>query len=107
MEKTIIIKEDLRETLKKEFENARNFEWSGWRIPIYLNSDGTTSSGSWLSRNSWQPDAHEIPVRVEAWTLDDIEDGMESTEENIEHAIEQLVDLEIEQLSENDNYILI
>jgi len=62
----------LVDCLIKAIVQAHDFCWTGWRIPIYLDEEtGLVSSGSWLSNNSWQPDAHELPVKVETWSMAD------------------------------------
>lgn len=73
----------LRSILERELANACGFDWTGWRIPIYVEFDeenkGTFSSGSWLSNNSWQPNSIEV-YKIEKWDL--IEEGnVEYTEE--------------------------
>lgn len=74
--KTITInKENLRNLLIEQIKRAEGFDWSGWRIPIYVTEEGELSNGNWLSNNSWQPDSIEIPVRVEGWHLSDLEES--------------------------------
>ena len=89
---------ELREILEKELSNACGFDWTGWRIPIYVDFDeenkGTFSSGGWLSNNSWQPDALEV-YKIEKWDLD--EEGVEydenwSKQEEIENQIYYILD---------------
>lgn len=107
--KTIKINEDqLREVLTNEERNAHRFDWTGWRIPIFVEDDGSVSSGSWLSYNSWQPDVIELPVKVETWSMTDIhndyrdEDGNDMFDEyDLEAEIEQRVDWKIKQLKED------
>ena len=73
----------LRSLVLEQMILAESFEWTGWRIPIYLDDISkddvgeksyTFSAGSWLSNNSWQPDELEI-YKVERWEID--EDGLE------------------------------
>lgn len=96
--KITLSQNELRTLLEKELSNACGFDWTGWRIPIYVNLDeenkGTFSSGGWLSNNSWQPDALEV-YKIEKWDLD--EDGVEYTEdwtkvEEIENQIYYMLD---------------
>jgi hypothetical protein len=81
----------LRSILERELTNACGFEWTGWRIPIYVtfdeNNKATFSNGGWLSNNSWQPDALEV-YKIEKWNL--IE------EENVEYDEEWTKNDEIE-----------
>ena len=95
--KIILSSSQLRELLEKELSNACGFDWTGWRIPIYLDLEenkGTFLSGGWLSNNSWQPDALEV-YKIEKWDLD--EDGVEYDEnwtkvEEIENQIYYMLD---------------
>jgi hypothetical protein len=91
----------LRKLTLKKMILAESFEWTGWRIPIYLDSiekddvgehNYTFSAGSWLSNNSWQPDALEI-YKVERWTFD--EDGLEEgfdKDEEVDYQADYLLD---------------
>jgi hypothetical protein len=80
--KIILDSFQLKSILKREIKNACGFEWSGWRIPIYVKFDeenkGTFSSGGWLSKYSWQPNSIEV-YKIEKWDL--IEENVEYTEE--------------------------
>ena len=69
----------LRKLILKKMILTESFEWTGWRIPIYLDDiekddvgvhNYTFSAGSWLSNNSWQPDALEV-YKVECWIIDE------------------------------------
>ena len=98
MKTYILSQNQLRELLEKELSNACGFDWTGWRIPIYVNFDeenkGTFSSGGWLSNNSWQPDALEV-YKIEKWDLD--ENGVEfsinwTKDDEIENQIDYMLD---------------
>lgn len=94
----IKIKEtQLREILNEAFKEAFQFDWTGWRIPIFVENNGEVSKGSWMSQNSYQPDAIELPVRIEAWDLD----FENPTEEDIDYEIEERVDFVLRQLNES------
>lgn len=93
MEKLTIKLSDtsLRELVLEQMILAESFEWTGWRIPIYLDNISkddigeqkyTFSAGSWLSNNSWQPDVLEV-YKIEHWTLDEegLEKGFDKDEE--------------------------
>ena len=92
---TITLSEkELKGILETELTNACGFDWSGWRIPIYVEFDeenkGIFSSGGWLSNNSWQPDALEV-YKIEKWDLIE-EDGDVYTEEwSKNHEIENQI----------------
>lgn len=95
-----IKEEDLRDILKKELENARNFSWIGWRIPIYTENNGELSSGSWLSQGSWQPDAIEVHS-LHSWNMGDLghldENGEEDyDEDDLEEEIENSIDFVVD-----------
>jgi hypothetical protein len=104
-EKKIIVREEsLREVLRVELETARDFEWSGWRIPVYVSEDGICSAGGWLSNNSWQPGIEELPKVVEPWTMADRE-YEEFTADDVECEIEDIIDRYIDQvLTEDEKY---
>lgn len=95
--KIILPSIELREILKKSLYSACGFDWTGWRIPIYVDIEdgkGVFSNGGWLSNNSWQPDALEV-YEIEKWDLD--EDGVEYDEnwtkiEEIENQIYYMLD---------------
>lgn len=99
---TIILnRSDVRTLLKNELKIAYKFDWTGWRIPIYLDGaddidDGNTiecdlSSGGWLSNNSWQPDAIEV-FKIETWELNyDLSEDADEDEE-IYYSIEDMLD---------------
>lgn len=94
----IEIKEtQLREILNEAFKEAFQFGWTGWRIPIFVENNGEVLKGSWMSQNSYQPDALELPVRIEAWDLD----FENPTEEDIDYEIEERVDFVLRQLNES------
>ena len=99
------IKEDeLRAVLKKELRNAYDFEWTGWRIPIYYNEEtGRVSSGSWLSNNSHQPDILEL-TSIESWSIDDVDNP---NNEDIECFIDGVIDelIENEHINHNCDYL--
>jgi hypothetical protein len=81
--KITLSEKELKGILERELTNACGFEWTGWRIPIYVtfdeNNKGTFSSGGWLSNNSWQPDVLEV-YKIEKWDLIE-EDNVEYDEE--------------------------
>jgi hypothetical protein len=81
--KITLSEKQLESVLERELTNACGFEWTGWRIPIYVtfdeNNKGTFSSGGWLSNNSWQPDVLEV-YKIEKWDLIE-EENVEYTEE--------------------------
>jgi len=104
--KITLSQNQLRELLEKELSNACGFDWTGWRIPIYVKFDeenkGIFLSGGWLSNNSWQPDALEV-YKIEKWDLD--EDGVEYSEdwqksEEIENQIYYMLDDSIDEIWE-------
>ena len=85
-----IDEESLRETLRDALKESLDFEWSGWRIPLYVDGEtGEVTSGSWLSNNSWQPDTIELPRIAERWTLEEGQDFDYIVEEIIDHYIEK------------------
>lgn len=103
-----IKRESLVNILKDSFKKniSDNFNWTGWRIPIYLNEEEKTiSSGNFLSNTSWVPDLHELPIKVETWNMGDL--GYEEyDEEDISYEIDNKIDFYIKQLEEYyDEYI--
>lgn len=100
--KKIIVKEaNLRKALEEAFHDTKDFEWSGWRLPVFLSEDGI-SVGDWLSNNSYQPGAIEI-ASVERWSLSEHwsdYEGNNDDEDSIAVAIDELVEKKIEQLQE-------
>lgn len=90
----------LREVLKKSLNEALDFDWTGWRIPIYVDSEGNCSSGTWLSQGSWQPDEVELPVRVESWRMPD-EYGESPDEADVEYEIEERIEFIINKLQDD------
>jgi len=73
--------------LQKEIENARDFGWTGWRIPIYVDEKGHVYAGDWLSRGSYQPGTIEI-YSIKRWlTSDWVEDEDINNEECIDSAV--------------------
>ncbi len=107
LEKIQIDTESLRELLKKELYNALDFSWTGWRIPIYVEEDGTLGSGGWLSQGSWQPDALEV-YSLETWNMGDRGYLGEYTEkENLEEGEEGYNDADIEyEIEESLDWIM-
>lgn len=99
---TIILnRSNVRTLLENELKIAYKFDWTGWRIPIYLDGvddidDGNRiecdlSSGGWLSNNSWQPDAIEV-CKIETWELNyDLSEDADEDEE-IYYSIEDMLD---------------
>lgn len=118
MEKKIYIH---TEGLQDEIKIAKNFSWSGWRIPIYAREfnnikeleqalkekdeiDISLSFGEWISNNSWQPDALELDG-IETWSTEEdegddewmIDEIAESIYERIEgFLLDKLQDIKIE-----------
>jgi hypothetical protein len=104
-------RDELRKVLREEIENAKDFEWSGWRIPIYVLEDGTVTSGSWLSQGSSSPSTHEL-YGIKTWSMDEVtdkagnkvEDETELTEEeyqdNLESYLDYLVDFHEDRIYE-------
>lgn len=92
--KTFNIKEEsLREALKDALEQMHQYEWTGWRIPIYLDEEtGAVSTGSILSNSSYQPDEHELPFHIETWSMDDIINDGDWDEIDMEHEINERID---------------
>jgi hypothetical protein len=94
------INEDtLRETIRKELRNALDFDWSGWRIPIYIDiPSGEITTGGWLSQGSYDPVAYEF-YSISPWSIDFEEycdEGMtpdDMTEEEKEDTIRHEIDL--------------
>jgi hypothetical protein len=84
----------LRSILERELANACGFDWTGWRIPIYVVFDeenkGTFSSGSWLSNNSWQPNSIEV-YKIEKWDLIEEENVVYTEEWTRSHEIEEQI----------------
>lgn len=72
--KTIKInRQSLESKLKEAYLKALDFDWTGWRIPIYIDEQtGQCSLGNWLSQSSWQPDMEELPITVETWNMYDL-----------------------------------
>jgi hypothetical protein len=117
-QKIVIDEDQLREVLKSEIENALDFSWSGWRIPIYVADSGKVSAGNWLANNSYQPGVMEL-IGIEAWNIEwdiyadqlDCESEKDITEEDrkdiIEGEIDEAVDYyvnEIKDLIERGEY---
>jgi len=102
---------ELRSVLRNSLESAKDFDWSGWRIPIYILEDGTVTSGDWLSQGSCSPSAHEI-YGVKSWSMDEVidkegnelEDENELTKEeyesNLENQLDHLEDFHMERIFE-------
>lgn len=78
--------DSLVDCIEEALISAEGFGWTGWRIPIYLDEEtGLVSSGNWLSNSSWQPDAHELPVKIESWLMSDFGyEGKEVDEQDID-----------------------
>ena len=102
--KTTVIsinEESFEETLRAELLNAQDFEWTGWRIPIYLDTEtGECSSGSWLSQSGYQPNAHELPIKIERWSMSDRHSDFWSNEEDKEVYDESDLEYEIDEMIE-------
>ena len=106
----------LRELILEQMILAESFEWTGWRIPIYLDDiekddvgehNYTFSSGSWLSNNSWQPDDLEV-YKIERWTLDEdgLEEGFDKDEEvayQADYLLDDCWDTLVDQVEESIN----
>lgn len=97
-----VSEDKLRETLEQAYNHANDFDWSGWRLPIFLSDDGELSIGDWMSVGSWQPGVLEI-TSVERWTLTELWPDFEGeiSEDDIEAAIDEMVDFHIKQLEED------
>ena len=110
----LTIDEDkLRETIRTELRNALDFDWLGWRIPIYVDTmTGEISTGSWLSQGSYQPDAFEF-YSIKPWEIDweeeleekevtgNIPEPEEATREDIpESEQEEIIKDEIDRLED-------
>lgn len=105
VKEVLVNEESLREVLKKELENARDFDMSGWRIPIYVNEEGKCFAGSWLSNNSWQLEEEELPKVVEPWTMSDRE-YEEFSEEDVNYEIGEIIDWYISNvLTEDEKHL--
>ena len=103
----IKINEDsLRETLINVLVKAEGSTFSGWRIPLFVNDDGTVSAGSWISQNSWQPDAIEVPhIKAESWNLSDVSnettfDENWTRDDEVEHWASESADFQINNLKD-------
>jgi len=104
-----INEQELRDILIEAVKEAYKFDWTGWRIPIYIDEQGEISKGSWLNNSSWQPGIEELPITVETWEIpllyDDIYDDT-----SFEYEVEEMVDFKIKQLrnyyDENKEYII-
>jgi hypothetical protein len=108
-------RDELRKVLREELENAKDFDWSGWRIPIYVLEDGTITSGNWLSQGSYSPSTHEL-YGISSWSMDEItdkdgnevEDETELSEEeyhdNLENHLDYLVDFHEDRIYEKIEY---
>ena len=94
-------KSDVKALIVAELKTAYNFEWTGWRIPFYLDLNvdmeagikiqAEISCGGWLSNNSWQPNTIEV-FKVERWELQyDLTDDMDLDEE-IEFSIDDMLE---------------
>lgn len=94
-----IDEQELRDVLAEALEQAYQFEMTGWRIPVYVANDGEVTTGSWLGQGSYQPDLHELPVRITSWDL-----GYEADEYDISNEVDERVDFIIRHLKE-DNQI--
>jgi hypothetical protein len=92
--KITLSEKQLESVLEKALTNACGFEWTGWRIPIYVTLDeenkGIFSSGGWLSNNSWQPDALEV-YKIEKWDLIEEENVQYNEEWTKNHEIEDQI----------------
>jgi hypothetical protein len=105
--KTIKINKDkLKNTIKLALRHALDFNWSGWRLPIFANDDGELEIGSWMSQGSWQPGANEL-YSIEPWEIDEWYDSQglvpnkeelseDDIEENIVENVDDLIDFHIE-----------
>lgn len=74
--------DQLENVLHQAFKDAHKFQWTGWRIPIYVNDDGEVHAGSWLSNNSWQPDLIEL-IGIERWDVQDIWPECEGDDDDV------------------------
>jgi hypothetical protein len=87
-----INKDSLTESLKEAYLNTLDFSWTGWRIPIYLDEDSfETSTGSFLSNNSWQPDTHELPLNVLTWNMSDLGYDDNYTDDDVDNEIDEKI----------------
>lgn len=69
----IIVNEDeLENVLKNEIENAMNFSWHGWRIPIFVTENGKIIAGNWMNKNTYNPELYEI-IGIKPWSENEIE----------------------------------
>lgn len=106
MKKSIKISEEaLRIELNKAVKTIHDFEWNGWGIDICINSDGEI----------WQSDINngqnyynsDKIIRVDAWSVDSLEDENPDREESINYHSSEKVDLLIERVSEKSEFDLI
>lgn len=107
MDSITITQSDAEKVIKEAIEQAHQFDWTGWRLPIFVNEDGSLEVANWLSDGSWQPDAVELPLKITAWCMSSIEgtytdeDGNDIyNEEDFEWEVENRVDFEIKKLKE-------
>lgn len=98
-----INKESLEDVLREALNKALNFGWSGWRIPIYLEDDGTVTLGGWASQGQWQPDEIELPVRVESWEMPN-DYGENPDEADISEEVNRRVEFETNRIEEYFRY---
>ena len=102
----------LRIALDEALHEARNFDWTGWRLPLFVDEDGEVSVGSWMSQGSWQPGAEELPIKIEGWSMEDLgyeeatEDESQSYDTNdvageIDLMVDRHVDLFFEGIQNN------
>lgn len=82
-----INREDLKEIIERECKNAEGSQLSGWHIPIYVHAGGRLEAGSWLSNNSWQPDAITV-VSIDPWNIEDIDDSIDGEDWTKDDAID-------------------
>lgn len=98
MENEILIQieeENLKEVLREAVKEAFMFDWTGWRIPIFVEKDGKPSKGSWMGQGSWQPGCYELPVKIETWDLD-----YDPDEEDMDYEIDERVEFILARLME-------
>jgi hypothetical protein len=103
--KTIIInRQSLESKLTEAYQKALDFDWTGWRIPIYLDEEtGQCSLGGWLSISSWVPDKHELPINVVTWNMEEM--GFENPDdEDLNYELNDKVNWYID-LLESDHYV--
>lgn len=110
METYKIDEQSLRETLKSALREALYFEWAGWRLPIYLDEEtGQTSFGGWLSQGSWQPDAHELPIKIERWDMSEYWDNdqykMVYDEYDVDYEVDERIAFILNKLTADDLYL--